>query len=144
MTSDLTNFRTPSNEFLSYPTNKVVALLDDPDSVRRAIADLVRDGFDEDEIHVLSGSKGAARLDLDGRHHGFRARLYRWVERLSDTTDWLERHSLHLAGGGFGLTVPADKNRKAQAADILGRHGAHDSAYFGAVSWEVLDPLSAA
>jgi hypothetical protein len=133
--------RTPSSGFLKHPRNKVIALLDDVDSVGRAISDLVRAGFERESIDVLSGAEGAVRLDLDGRHHGLRARLYRWVEGLSDIREWLERHSHHITRGGFGLAVSADKNRKAEAANILQEHGAHDGAFFGAAYWERLDMM---
>lgn len=134
-----TNHRAASDGFLKHPRNKVIALLDDVDSVGRAISDLVRAGFEKEGIDVLSGAEGVVRLDIDGRHHGLRARLYRWVEGLSDIREWLERHSRHMTRGGFGVAVSADRNRKAEAASILQLHGAHDGAFFGAAYWEWLD-----
>jgi hypothetical protein len=136
---EIQDFKAPTEGFLTYPKNKVIALLDDTGSVRCALTDLVRAGFDKEGIDVLSGPEGAARLDVDGRQHGFKARIYRLVERVSDTSEWLQRHADHIAQGGFGVTVPADKTRKTQAAEILGRHGAHDRAYFGKAHWETID-----
>jgi hypothetical protein len=130
-THEIEDFKAPAKGFLTYPKNKVIALLDDTASVRCALTDLVRAGFDKEGIDVLSGPEGAARLDVDGRQHGFKARIYRLVERMGDTSEWLQRHANHIAQGGFGVTVPADKARKTQAVEILQRHGAHDGAYFG-------------
>ena len=114
---EIQDFKAPAKGFLTYPKNKVIALLDDKDSVRRAICDLVRAGFDKEDIDVLSGQEGEVQLDVDGRHHGFRARIYRLVELMGDTSEWLQRHASHIARGGFGVTVPADKTRKTQAAE---------------------------
>jgi hypothetical protein len=111
-------------------------LLDDSDSLQNALCELTYAGFKESEIEVLSGPEAAARLDVEGRHHGLKSRIYRFVERLGDTPDWLEQHRRHIADGSFGIAVRADKYRKEVAAWILSKHGAHDGAYFGTGSWK--------
>jgi hypothetical protein len=127
---------TTSKGFLKYPKHKVIALLDDSDSLQHALSELAYAGFKESEIEVLSGPEAAAGLDVEGHHHGLKSRVYRFVERLGDIPDWLEQHRRHIADGGFGVAVPADKYRKEVAAWILAKHGAHDGAYFGTARWE--------
>lgn len=128
----------PPGDFLTYRANVIVALMNDADEVVSAIDDLVQAGFAHDEIFVLSGPKGAERLDPSGRHHGLRRRLYRFVERFGGEREHLERYAEHMAAGGFSIAVPADENRKDEAARILGSHGAHGMTHYGKGHWERL------
>ena len=119
-------------------TDSVVAFMDGPDQVETALEELVRQGFDRDRIYVLCGPDGADRLDVAGRHHGLRGRLYRLVEWISDEKGILLRARDHLAAGGLVISVPADEAHKPTAARILASHGAHDMAHFGREHWEPL------
>ena len=118
--------------------NSVVAFIDEPDQVEAAMEELVAHGFDREQIYVLCGTEGAQRLDVSGRHHGLRGRIYRLVEWMSDEKGILFRARDHLAGGGLVLSVPADEDQKAPAARILGGHGGHGMAHFGPDHWEPL------
>lgn len=59
---------TPLNEsekeFVSYPTNKVIGIIDTPTDAQGALDALTTAGFAKDEIDVLCGKEGARRLDL--------------------------------------------------------------------------------
>ena len=124
------------DDFLTYRPNTVIALFDDPDSVQEAIGDLHERGISREDMHVLCGSEGAERLDVTGRHHGLRGRIYRLVEHvLGDEHQLLHEHSDHLARGGYGLAVGADEQSRYAVSDILGRHGGHDAAYFDELHW---------
>jgi hypothetical protein len=131
-------FPEPPEGLLKAPEDSVVALLDGPDEAEAAIGELTAEGFERDRIYVLCGPKGAERLDVSGRHHGLRGRIYRLVEWIGDEKELLLRSRDHLAAGGLVMTVPADDSRKGAAARILGRHGAHDMAHFGRDHWEPL------
>jgi len=131
-------FPEPPEGLLTTPENRVIALLDGPDEAEAAIGELTAEGFERDQISVLCGPKGAERLDVSGRHHGLRGRIYRLVERIGDQRELLVRAGDHLAAGGLLLTVPADDSQKAAAARILGSHGGHDMAHFGRGHWEPL------
>jgi hypothetical protein len=131
-------FPEPPEGLIKAPENSVIALLDGPDEVEAAIGELTAEGFEPDRISVLCGPKGAERLDVSGRHHGLRGRIYRLVERIGDQRELLVRAGDHLAAGGLLLMVPADDSQKAAAARILGRHGGHDMAHFGRGHWEPL------
>jgi hypothetical protein len=131
-------FPEPPEGLLKAPEDSVVALLDGPDQAEAAIEELAGEGFERDRIYVLCGPKGAERLDVSGRHHGLRGRIYRLIEWMGDEKDLLLRSRDHLAAGGLVMTVPADEERKAAAARILGSHGGHGMAHFGRGHWEPL------
>ena len=131
-------FPEPPEGLLRPRKNSVIALLDEPDQADAAVQDLVAQGFDGEGIYVLCGPKGAERLDVSGRQHGLRGRVYRLLEWLSDEKGGLFRARDHLAAGGLVLNVPADEGQKATAAQILGSHGGHGMAHFGRDHWEPL------
>lgn len=138
----------PSDEVFEFPEapdgllkpreNSVIALLDEPDQAEAALQDLVAQGFDRDSIYVLCGPKGAERLDVSGRDHGLRGRVYRLLEWMGDEKEGLFRARDHLAAGGLVVSVSADEDQKPTAARILGGHGGHDMAHFGRDHWEPL------
>lgn len=133
------DFPAPPDDFLTYRPHRLVALLDDPESVQEAIQDLAEAGFSAEEIHVLSGPEGAEKLDVTGRHHGLRGRIYRLVEHvLGDEHHWLHEHTEHIARGGYGVAVSAREENRHDASEILARHGAHDAAYFDEWHWHRL------
>jgi hypothetical protein len=131
-------FPEPPEGLLKPRPNSVIALLDEPDQAEAAVQDLVAQGFDRDGLYVLCGPKGAERLDVSGRQHGLRGRVYRLLEWLGDEKGGLIRVRDHLAAGGLLLSVPADEGQKATAARILGGHGGHGMAHFGREHWEPL------
>jgi hypothetical protein len=131
-------FPEPSEGLVKPEMDSVVAFLDAPDQVVAAMEELVEQGFERDRIWVLCGPKGAERLDVGGRHHGLRGRVYRLVEWMSDEKGILFRARDHLEAGGLVLSVPADEDRKSSAARVLGAHGAHGMAHFGRDHWEPL------
>ena len=132
--------REPPEGFLTpRDVDRVVAILDDPAQVSEAIKDLAREGFDQEEIVVLSGPEGAARVEAPDQQRGLRGRLSRYAEFvLGDEPEERDRYAQELAAGRFLLAVPADEGRKAQVAQVLGRHGAHDMEHFGQYHGEPL------
>lgn len=131
-------FPEPPEGLLSPAEDSVVAFLDEPGQAEAAMQELVAQGFDRDRIYVLCGPKGAERLDVSGRHHGLRGRVYRLLEWMGDEKGLLFRARDHLSAGGLVISVPADENQKATAARILGAHGGHGMAHFGREHWEPL------
>jgi hypothetical protein len=131
-------FPEPPKRLAKFEANTVVALLDNPDQAQAAVNALAEAGFDPEETYLLCGQKGAERLDVSGRHHGLRGRVYRLVEWLSDEKELLFAAQDHLASGGLAIRVPAEEDRKANAARILGAHGAHGIVHFGRDHFEPL------
>jgi hypothetical protein len=130
---DLTPLREPPEGFLTdRDVDRVLAVLDDPTQVTGAIEDLAREGFDPEEIVVLSGPEGAARVEAPDQERGLRARLCRFAEfTLGDELEERKRYEQELAAGRFLVAVPAGDDLKAKVAEVLGRHGAHDMEHFG-------------
>jgi hypothetical protein len=135
-----TDFPEPPEEFLQYPTGNLIALMTDGDAVAAALDDLSRSGFPRDKMYVLAGPAGAERLDVTGRHHGLRGRVYRSLGQAGDEHEELLRAADHLQAGGLAVRVPADKDDKAEAARILGEHGAVHIVYMGKATYETLGP----
>ena len=130
----------PPEGFFRYPAGNVIALMTDGDAVSAAIDDLTSAGFAREAIYVLVGPTGAESLDVAGRHHGLRGRIYRVVERVGDEREELLRAVNHLEAGGFALRVPVTEDDKALAARIVKEHGAVHAAYLGKATYEPLGP----
>ena len=126
-----------NDNFLRYPTNKVVATVNTPEQLQSAIQELNQTGFGEDKIDVLCGQKGADRLDVTGERHGFLARLYRFIEKFGD----MESENLHdyeqeLRGGHFLLAVDVpNEEKRVHVVQILESHGGHRINFYG--RWQV-------
>ena len=133
-------FPEPPEDFLSYPTGNVIALMNDADEVSAALDDLERAGFPRDETYVLVGPPGAERLDVTGEHHGLRGRVHRVLAQLGDEREELLQTADHLQAGGLAVRVPATNSDKAVAAGILEDHGAVHMFYAGKATWESLGP----
>jgi hypothetical protein len=118
---------------------RVLAVLDDPSQVTAAIQDLVREGYNQEDILVLCGAEGAARLEATDRRRGLLGGLYRFAERvLGEEPEERERYARELAAGHFLIAVPADERQKSHVAQVLARHGAHDMEHFGRYHGEPL------
>ena len=132
--------REPPEGFLTdRDVDRVLAVLDDPTQVTEAIEDLAREGFDPEEIVVLSGPEGAARIQAPDHERGLLGRLSRYAELvLGDEPEERERYAQEIAAGRFLLAVPAGDSLKAQVVEVLARHGAHDMEHFGQYHGEPL------
>ena len=141
--SDKISLREPPEGYLAHPRDdRVVAVIDDPGQVTAAIEDLAREGFDREQIFVLSGADGAARLEASGPYRGLLGRLYRFAESvLGEEPEERERYVREVAAGRFFVSVPADEGRKSLAAQVLAGHGAHDIEHFGRYHGEPLGSL---
>jgi hypothetical protein len=122
----------PESLFTPRDDERVLAVIDDPSQVTAAIQDLVREGYSQENIVVLCGAEGAARLEASDRRRGLLGGLYRFAERvLGEEPEERERYARELAAGRFLIAVPADESRKSHVAELLARHGAHDMEHFG-------------
>ena len=133
-------FPAPPEGLLTAPEDRVLAHMDDPEAVASALDELAGAGFDRDHVWVLCGPQGAERLDVTGRDHGLKGRVYRMVEWIGDERELLLDLQQHLASGGLALSVPADDEGAATAGRILREHGGHDVVHFGKGHWERLGP----
>lgn len=123
---------------LSYPTGKVIAIVDGIDDMQAGVEALTGTGFEPDSVQVLCGPGGLRRLDADGSSGGLLGRLLRVVENFGPEREQLRRIETELGEGHFaiGVEVPDDE-RKTDAARLLAQHGAHDLQYYG--EWSIED-----
>ena len=131
-------FPEPPEGLVRPDVDSVFAFLDEPDAVQAAMEELVAEGFDRESIYVLCGPKGAERLDVSGRQHGLRGRVYRLLEWMGDEKGLLFDARDHLSAGGLVMSVHADDEEKAAVARVLTAHGARHIHHFGRGHWEPL------
>jgi hypothetical protein len=117
--------------FYRYPTNRLVAVMDDKASLDAALADLERAGVDLGKVNILSGEQGAALLDVTGARHGVRGRLLRLVQRGASEADLLQAHLKALQAGGHIVYVPVKgPDERQQVLRVLRTAGGHHLTHF--------------
>jgi hypothetical protein len=132
-----------TDDFILYPTNRVVGTIDDPKDARGAIEALSKAGFADDEIDVLHGEEGLHRLDPTGAEHGVFARFQRTLIRATAQVEeykHLSRHVDDVRAGRFVFMVLArEPARRDVAADILSSHGAEFVGFYGRWALQALN-----
>jgi hypothetical protein len=132
-----------ADEFISYPTDRVVGTIDDAKEARKAIDALLSAGFTRTEIDVLHGEEGLERLDPTGAENGFFARFHRTLIRAARPAEenrHLMRHVEDVRAGRFVVMVLAKHPaRRDVAADILSSHGAEFIGFYGRWAYQALD-----
>jgi ketosteroid isomerase-like protein len=135
--------RERDDEFIPYPTNRVVGTLDDASSTRAAIEELSRAGFVRDDIDVLHGEDDLRRLDPTGSEHGFLARFQRTLVRTVGPVEeykHLSRHVEDVRAGRFVVMVLAKQaTERGRAARILSSHGAEFIGFYGRWAYQAFD-----
>jgi uncharacterized protein (TIGR02246 family) len=136
---------TERQNFIPYPTNRVVGTVSDASSAEAAITSLLHAGFDEASIDVLHGEGGVQRLDPGGTRHGFLAQFQRTLLRAAAQTEEY-KHLIHhvddVKAGRFVIMVLAPRREQREvAADILNAHGAEFVGFYGRWAWKGLAPV---
>ena len=93
------------SSFTYRPKNAVTAILDQ-EALDQALSILTEAGVDSTSVEVLSGQEGAEILDLDGSHHGLRARLVRHIQLLGSSENDLRNYSIALQEDRAVVIVP--------------------------------------
>ena len=140
--------KTPSvehdnSDFIYYPTNKVVGIIDDPNDAKAALLDLKAAGFTADEIEVLTGEEGAHRIDVTGEDHGPLARFVRSVQKVLGHYEpvHVRRHEQEFLAGHYGIGVTAKKpEAREKVCQILKSHNGHFINFYGEWAMEVMAP----
>lgn len=135
--------RGADSEFIFYPTNKVVGIINEPQDAEAALGDLRAAGFTADEIEVLTGEGGARRIDVTGEGHGPLARGVRSLQRVLGDYEGahVRRHEEEFLAGHYGIGVTAkDEEAREKARAILKSHRGHFINFYGLWAMEVLDP----
>lgn len=134
-----------SDEILVYPTNSVVGVATDHqtlDSVRDALRS---SGVDESRVDVLCGERSAERMDADPSGKGPVASAIRMVQiALGEEATRLATLNDALEAGSYVVIVdlPEDDDardaEKANVGNALHDAGARDVAYYGPLAIEEL------
>ena len=128
------------SEFISYPTNRVAGTINDSADAQAAIEELIKAGFNMDEIDVIFGEEGMRRLDPTGEKHGLLARLQRAFLQLNEEPKHLRHHVEDVLAGHFVIMVLAEESEKqARASQILKSHGGHFINFYGRWTMQSLD-----
>ena len=65
----------PKRRAIGYPTNRLLAVIDDAPEAAAALADLKEAGFADRDLEILRGDEGADRMDGTGEISGWLGRL---------------------------------------------------------------------
>jgi MoaF-like len=142
------------DDFIAYPTNRVVGTIADPKDARAAVEALLQAGFAPEEIDILQEEKDLHRPDPVATDHRFLAQFQRTVIRtlagdykhlrLGEEYAHLRRYIDDVRAGRSVMMVLAKKREKREAAaDILSTHGATFIEFYGKWSWQPLEPHGA-
>lgn len=127
------------SDFIPYPTNKVIGIIDDPNDCKAALHDLRATGFRAGEIEVLTGEEGAHRIDVTGKEHGTLARLVRSIQRLGLgdlEPKHIRRYEQAMLAGQFCIGVSVKKEEaREKVHEILKAHHGHFINFYG--EWEI-------
>jgi hypothetical protein len=143
------------DDFIAYPTNRVVGTIADPEHARAAIEALLQAGFAQQDIDILHCEEDLHRQGAAGAEHRFLAQFQRLLIRklageykhlrLGEEFEHLRHYVEDVRAGRCVIMVLAKKrDRREAAADILGTHGAELIEFYGRWSWQAMEPHPAA
>jgi hypothetical protein len=124
--------------YITYPTGRLLGVIDDREQAGAAVAELVKGGFERSGIAVLEGDEGREGLSRLGPPPSLLGRIIRTVQFLSmdQTPDFLV-YERALDDGRLVLAIRvADRPAMIRARDVLEDHGAHFLNHFGRLMTE--------
>lgn len=128
--------------FYVLPHHRVVAFYDSRNLADKAVAALVKAGFEDDLIDEAVGKEGLRFLDPDAEHHGFITKVIRLWQRLAQGEEaaYLDRVKKELTAGHVLVSTPVMTNEAChQVADVLADCGGKHIRYYGLFHVENLD-----
>jgi hypothetical protein len=125
---------------IGYPTNRLLAVIDEAAEAAAALADLKAAGFIDRDLEILRGEEGADRMDGTGEVSGWLGRLRRAFDfTLMDQLVDFATYERALRDGRAVVMVHVHGDEpKARAHQILKRHGGHFVNYYGRFATEEL------
>jgi hypothetical protein len=118
---------------IGYPTNRLLAVFDDPSQAHEAVADLQRRGVQASDLTLLQGPEGIEQLRNLGTSPTGLRRVTRMVQYMTmDQMPDFVMYEAALRDGRALLAVRATgKGRLETARDVVLGHGAHFLNWFG-------------
>jgi len=125
---------------ITYPTQRLLTVIDDPARAREAADALVADGVAADDVAVLAGADGRAQLAALGSRPNPLSRLVRAVQFMSmdQLPDFLVYERAIEDGRAVVAVRVTDGKGIPRVRAILERFDAHFMNYFGRLSTEEL------
>lgn len=126
---------------IGYPTNRLLAVIDDPTEAAAAMTELQAGGIPTRDLEVLRGEEGADRMDGTGGVSGWLGRLRRAFDfTLMDQLVDFAAYERALRDGRAVVMIHVHGDAPKQAAHrILRSHGGHFINYYGRFATEELD-----
>jgi hypothetical protein len=130
--------RSHERRAIGYPTNRLLAVIDDPAAAAAALAELKAAGFADRDLEILRGEESADRMDGTGEVSGWLGRLRRAFDfTLMDQLVDFATYERALRDGRAVVMVHVHGDApKEEALQILKRHGAHFMNYYGRFATE--------
>src|SRR4249920_1864957 len=124
---------TPSRRSIGYPTNRLLAVINDPAAAAAAMAELQASGVATRDLEILRGEEGADRMDGTGEVSGWLGRLRRAFDfTLMDQLVDFAAYERALRDGRAVVMVHVHGEAPKEAAhQILKHHGGHFNNYYG-------------
>ena len=125
---------------ITYPTNRLLGVVDDPAVADAMVRDLAGAGFAGDAVDVLVGEAGRDRLARLGARPSPLSRIVRVFQFMSmdQTPDFLVYERALVDGHAVVAVRAAGRDAMLPASDVLRRHGAHFLNWFGRFMTEEL------
>jgi hypothetical protein len=130
-----------SRRFIGYPTNRLLAVIDDPADAAAAMAELQAAGVAIRDLDLLRGDEGADRMDGTGNIAGWLARLRRAFDftLMDQLVDFAAYEQALRDGRAVVMVHVHSDDLKTAAHRILKRHHGHFINYYGRFATEELD-----
>jgi hypothetical protein len=123
------------------PTNRILAVIDDPPDGERAMQRMIEAGIPPRDVTLLAGAPGADRIDAAGRLGGRWLRIKRLVALTqADQSVDLATYEAALRDGRSVLAVRAPEPARATVLEALRESGAHFTNYYGRLMTQELLP----
>lgn len=118
---------------ITYPTGRLLGVIDDPARAAQASAALVSAGFASDDVTILVGADGLDRLGRLGPPPGRLSRIVRAFQfvLMDQTPDFLVYERALLDGRAVLAVRVVDRAAMGRARVPLEAHGGHFLNHFG-------------
>ncbi len=125
---------------ITYPTRKVLGVIDDPAQARDAAAALVATGVPADDVQLLIGEDGRRGLATLGSRPNLLSRATRVFQFMSmdQLPDFLVYERAIEDGRAVVAVHVANRTAMQATREVLERFGAHFLNHFGRLSTEEL------
>src|SRR4051812_31291436 len=123
------------DDFTTYPTNRICAIIDNAMDARSTLDGLLRLGIKESDIDIFYGPEGIEVFDSEGENHGVGARIAKKLRAYGDVeNEAMKIYEDAMQKGGYIFEVLANSEEEKDAVyHVFLQNRAHEINYFG--SW---------